>query len=290
MLILDLFVIIPLFVAATCALTSRFAPRIGRWIALAAPLSQAVLLGFAAAQVRTDAVFGAVSPTAASLWRLRADGLSFVLLGLTVVVGLLAISASWGMGLEEGDSKGRGLRDRGGAEHKGAARRPSTVFALLALLQGCIALVFLADSMLLFYVAWESVLIPGFFLIAGGRPGVPRRAAMRFLVYVFAGGVLLFAGIILALATQGYDSISLLTKLADADAVTPVGRLVFWLVAAAFLIKLPAVPLHAWLPDAYTEAPAGISIFFAGILAKMGAYGLLRVAAPLAPQAFAEAT
>lgn len=264
MIAVDLIIAVPLFVGVVLLAAGRRLDPAARWIALVCAALQLGLVGYAIAQAQTGArVTGVLGVTAELPWRFVADGLSLPLVLLTALTSLLAVAAAWKVD-----------------------RRPSTLFGLLTLLGGCMAAVFLADSLVLFYIAWESVLVPMFLLIGGWGSAGGRRAATKFLVFTFAGGAVLLAGVILALVSGGSDSISAVSSSGGAGAG---GTLLFWLLALGFLVKVPAVPLHTWLPDAHTEAPTAGSIVLAGVLLKMGGYGLIRVALPFAPAGFAAA-
>ncbi len=146
--------------------------------------------------------------------------------------------------------------------------------------------VFAALDFVLFYVFWELVLVPMYFLIA--QWGGPRReyAAIKFFLYTLLGSVFMLIGII-ALRLQ-LDTFSL-TELAKLGATLPAD-VQWWLFAAFFLgfaVKVPVFPLHTWLPDAHVEAPTAGSVLLAGVLLKMGTYGFLRVSLPVLPEGFA---
>ena len=194
------------------------------------------------------------------------DGISLLLLVLTGFLTPLALLSSW----ETVHTKTR-------------------AFCLsILLLESAMLGVFVSIDLFLFYVFWDAMLIPMYFLI--GIWGYDRRiyAAVKFILYTMAGSVLMLLAI-LALAvlnesTTGHYSFDLQTLY---DLAIPAG-LQFWLFLAfalAFAIKVPLFPFHTWLPDAHVEAPTAGSVILAGVLLKMGTYGLLRFAFPLFPTA-----
>ena len=201
------------------------------------------------------------------------DGISTLLVLLTTLLGFVSILSSWTAVTER--------------------VRPYYVFLLL--LQTGMLGVFCALDMFLFYVFWEVMLVPMYFLI--GIWGGPRRlyAAIKFFLYTLVGSVVMLLGI-LALyfhsktipefaATGTFDVTQWLQM------GVPAG-LQFWVFLAFFLgfaIKVPMFPFHTWLPDAHVEAPTAGSVILAGVLLKMGTYGFVRFSLPLLPQATLEA-
>jgi len=149
--------------------------------------------------------------------------------------------------------------------------------------------VFVALDLILFYVFWEGMLIPMYFLI--GIWGGPRRvyATIKFFLYTMAGGVLMLVGIIalyfLTGARPGGEYTFDLLKITSLTLPLRTQVWLFLAFALAFAIKVPMFPFHTWLPDAHVEAPTAGSVILAGVLLKMGTYGFLRFALPLFPDA-----
>jgi NADH-quinone oxidoreductase subunit M len=151
---------------------------------------------------------------------------------------------------------------------------------------------FLSLDLLLFFVFFELVLVPMYFLI--GIWGGERRlyAAMKFFLYTVAGSVVLLVGIV-ALYWQGGQQLGRatfeVTELLRAQLSVETQRWLFWAFFLGFAIKVPMAPFHTWLPDAHTEAPTAGSVLLAGVLLKMGTYGFVRLSLPLFPDAAREA-
>ena len=195
------------------------------------------------------------------------DGISLFLIVLTGFLTPLALLSSWE------------------SVHKSVKNFTFFILALETAMLG----VFVSIDLFLFYVFWDAMLIPMYFLI--GVWGYDRRiyAAVKFILYTMAGSVLMLIAIIgLAWAhslATGTPSFSLPDMYAAAATLSPRMQMWFFLAfALAFAIKVPLFPFHTWLPDAHVEAPTAGSVILAGVLLKMGTYGLLRFAFPLFPE------
>ena len=193
------------------------------------------------------------------------DGISLLLVVLTAFLTPLALLSSWE------------------SVHKSVKGFSFFILALETAMLG----VFVSIDLFLFYVFWDAMLIPMYFLI--GIWGYERRvyAAVKFILYTMAGSVLMLIAIIaLAMTHRGGPSFNLL-DLYGMELTTGFETWAFLAFAIAFAIKVPLFPFHTWLPDAHVEAPTAGSIILAGVLLKMGTYGLLRFAFPLFPNATA---
>jgi NADH-quinone oxidoreductase subunit M len=278
-----LWLIIILLVGGLCAwILGRTNPAWARWMALAAlAIDLVVSLGLWLQQP------GTVTFSARPRWlievqwpwlpqfgmslHLALDGLSLLLVLLTCFLGLLAVAASWSE-----------VQVRVGLFH-------ANVLWVLAGVMG----VFLALDLLLFYVFWEVMLVPMYFLISLWGHENRVYAAIKFFIFTQASSLLMLVAMLALVflhhrhtGVYTFDAMQLLgTPMA---ASTAMGLMLGFVIA--FVVKLPAVPIHTWLPDAHTEAPTAGSVLLAGLLLKTGAYGLFRFVLPLFPaaaQAFA---
>src|SRR5207249_11198843 len=194
------------------------------------------------------------------------DGLSAFLVILTTLLTPISILASW----------------------NSIQHRVKEFFIMLLMLEVGVVGVFLSLDLFLFFLFWEVMLIPMAFLI--GIWGHDRRiyAAVKFVLYTMAGSILMLVGILwLYNATGSFDLVEIQRALQTGTLVLPAQTemILFLAFFLAFAIKVPLFPLHTWLPDAHVEAPTAGSVILAGVLLKMGTYGMMRFCLPLFPLA-----
>ncbi|MGB9375994.1 MAG: NADH-quinone oxidoreductase subunit M [Mycobacteriales bacterium] len=166
-----------------------------------------------------------------------------------------------------------------------APGRPGTMLSLVLLLEVGMVGTFLARDLLLFFVFFEIVLVPMYFLIAVWGGTASRHAATKFVLYTLLGSVLLLVGILVIYAGAGtLDMGELAQGGAGAGMAKSTQILAFALVFLGLAVKSPLWPLHTWLPDAHTEAPTVGSVLLAGVLLKMGTYGIVRIGISILPE------
>src|SRR5579859_4627668 len=203
---------------------------------------------------------------------LGVDGLSLPMVILNALLTLLAVIGGW------------------------EKMRVKEYLALLLLLETGVMGVFMSLDLLLFFLFWEVELAPMFLLIGIWgydtlKHGMPGRiySAWKFLLYTFFGSIFMLAGILLLYFKLGGNTASMQYFTTHfLSGISPVfgwswQLLTFLLIFLAFAIKIPMFPFHTWLPDAHTDAPTEVSVILAGILLKMGAYGLIRICFTLLP-------
>jgi NADH-quinone oxidoreductase subunit M len=249
-----------------------------RWIALGFSILVFLLsliliqsTGGNSAAIRLEENYSWIA-TIGTRYHIGVDGISLWLVLLTTLLMPIAILSSW----------------------TAIGKRQLTYYVLMLLLESAMIGVFISLDLLLFYLFFEASLVPMFFLI--GVWGGERRiyAAVKFFIYTSVGSLLMLVGIIAlyfihqrATGIGTFDYVAL-TEAMRAGVIQIAPRAEFWLFLAfafAFCIKVPLWPLHTWLPDAHTEAPTAGSVILAGVLLKMGTYGLLRFNFGLFPTA-----
>ncbi len=264
--VLSLLLALPLLGTAGCLLL-RHRFEAARWATLATTLAVLALSLWCFGQPAGADGWMFVEdyswiPAFGARFTLAMDGISLLMVGLTALLQVVAVLISW---------------------HR--KQHPALFYALLLLLECGILGVFLATDLLLFYLFWEMMLIPMLFLIGVWGHGRRVYAAVKFFLFTLAGSLLMLLailGLYLLHGQQTGDYTFALQALKGTDC----GPWEPWLYAGfliAFLVKVPVVPLHTWLPDAHTVAPGAGSLDLAGLLLKTGVFGILRFAFPLFP-------
>ena len=269
--ILSALVVLPLLGSIIVALLGKSRPE---WVKLGALISSvttgALSLWLLAAFKAGEAGFQFVSQHLwisqwGISWHLGVDGISLFLVVLTGILFPLVI-----VGIDPHHNE-------------------TSYFAWMLLLQAGVMGSFLALDLFLFFVMFEIVLVPMYFLIGGWGYDQRVYAATKFFLYTMAGSAFMLVGIIatVALAQRDLGVITFdVVKIAEgASFSTNAARWLFISFAIAFAVKVPLFPFHTWLPDAHTQAPTGGSVILAGVLLKMGTYGFLRFGVYLFPQA-----
>lgn len=202
-------------------------------------------------------------PSLGVTYYLGADGLSVPMLFLTALLSFLSVIASFNINF-----------------------RVKEYFAFFMLLEVGMMGVFASLDFFLFYIFWEVMLVPMYFLI--GIWGGPRKeyAAIKFFLYTLFGSVFMLIGILALYFTSQPHTLNMMELIRKAPELGRSFQLIVFVgFYLAFAIKVPIFPFHTWLPDAHVEAPTAVSVILAGILLKMGTYGLLRISLPMFPNA-----
>ncbi|MDQ2727866.1 MAG: NADH-quinone oxidoreductase subunit M [Actinomycetota bacterium] len=200
-------------------------------------------------------------------WKVGVDGISLFLVAVTTLLFPVAMA---------------------GPKIRGSAK---SFMGWMLLLEGACIATFLSMDLFLFFVMFEITLVPGYFVISGWGAFRRNYAAMKFFVYTFAGSAFLLVGIIAlvflaAPHNGGHQTFDLITLTRLAGTLPAADqKVIFAAMAVAFAVKMPVVPFHTWMPDAYTEAPTAGSMVIAGIVFMLGTYGILRFGVFLFPKA-----
>ncbi|HLV03990.1 MAG TPA: NADH-quinone oxidoreductase subunit M [Actinomycetaceae bacterium] len=276
---LSILIVVPLVAAALIWLVPAL-QRVARTVGLV--VSLLVLAGFVVMATGFD--FGAAAqyqlteqaswiPQLGVSYALGVNGLGLTLVGLSVFLVPVALLAAW-------------REQEVAPDGADVARRQAGFVALVLALEATMVAVFSARDVFLFYVVFEAMLIPVYFLI--GSYGGPRRryAAIKFLIYSLASGLIMLVGVIaLGILGPGGTDGFLVDTLTGAELGVWQERWIFISFFIAFAVKAPMWPVHTWLPDAAQQASPGTSALLVGVLDKVGTFGMLALCLPLFPEA-----
>ena len=267
--ILSITLFVPVVGSVIALALPKSKPALLKWVALAisfVPLVLAAVIWFSYDRAMGGMQFEelvAWIPAIGVNYRVAVDGISVTMVALTALLTTLSLFYSF-------------IIDE----------RPKEYFAFFLLLETAMIGVFVSLDLFLFYVFWELSLVPMYFLI--GIWGGPRReyAAIKFFLYTLIGSVAMLLAIIgMHLTTGTWDILELAARRPFAGQPT-LAAVAFWAVFLGFAIKVPVFPFHTWLPDAHVEAPTAGSVILAGVLLKLGAYGMIRILLPIFPEQF----
>ena len=273
---LSFMIFFPVLGAVIVALLPPERERHAKWVAAAtATVVLAAALGLFATFDRGETGFQFVqrhtwvSADIASFdiqYLLGVDGLSLAMVVLTALLGLVAVLISWNIEL-----------------------RPKEYFAWLLVLEASLLGVFTALDFLLFFIFWEVELVPMYFLISIWGSGRKVYSAWKYVLFTFVGSAFMLVGLLVVAFAAGTFDIIELGRMDIRDALLPT-QVIFFLLLFGFAIKLPVFPFHTWLPDAHTDAPTAVSVMLAGVLLKMGGYGMLRISLTILPDVARDAS
>jgi NADH-quinone oxidoreductase subunit M len=273
--VLTAIIVVPAVGALLAVLTPDSRPELARAVGYATSIATFGMALYLLADFdRGDAGYQFVSDHAwmeplGVRWIVGVDGISLFMVALTALLMPIGLLASANIA------------------------RAKSFIAWMLLLEAALIGVFLALDLVLFFVFFEVVLVPMYFLIAEWGHDNRRYAAMKFFLFTMAGSAFLFVGILsvafIHRSAEGvltFDSRVLTEWSSTAGSLSSgTAKWLFVAFAVAFAVKVPLFPLHTWLPDAHTDAPTAGSVVLAGVLLKMGTYGFLRFAIPMFPQA-----
>jgi len=274
---LSLLVFLPLTGVAAIALLPREREGWARWLALLTSLAcLALALVLFAAYDRGGEQFqfvdrhlwlsSDVAPFAVQ-YLLGVDGLSLPLVVLTAFLTVVAVLVSWNVEL-----------------------RPKEYFSWLLVLETSLLGVFSALDLVLFFLFFELELVPMYFLISIWGTGRRIYSAWKYVFFTFFGSAFMLVGILALGLSAGTFDMRALQGMGPLRAAALPAEAIFAFLMVGFGIKLPVVPLHTWLPDAHTDAPTAVSVMLAGVLLKMGGYGILRLCFSLLPEVAKDAS
>lgn len=264
---LSILVFLPAVAAAVILLLPKSMEQNAKWIALAAATATLVLSVqmFFSFDLHADGYQFVERHKWVDIGQfnlqyfLGVDGLSLPLVILTTVLTVASVLISFNITV-----------------------RPRTYFALLMILTTSVIGVFVSLDFILFFLFWELELFPMFLLIAVWGSGRKEYSATKFVLFTITGSAFMLVGILVLAFNANTFDIEVLGKAEFSNTLIPLGW-VFAFLFIGFAVKLPIVGLHTWLPDAHSDAPTAVSVMLAGVLLKMGGYGLIRMCVTMMP-------